>query len=99
MSPLLAAHDVSRSYEVRGHDVQALRPTSLTVWPGDVVAVWGCGGVGQMASRSAYVLGASRVIAIDFGEIIAIGEPAEIVRHPRVVDAYIGRSDDDRAVA
>ncbi|WP_437664611.1 zinc-dependent alcohol dehydrogenase [Sorangium sp. So ce1182] len=33
--------------------------------PGDVVAVWGCGGVGQMAIRSAYVLGASRVIAID----------------------------------
>ena len=33
--------------------------------PGDVVAVWGCGGVGQMAIRSAYLLGASRVIAID----------------------------------
>jgi branched-chain amino acid transport system ATP-binding protein len=41
----------------------------------------------------------SRVIAIDFGEIIAIGPPAEIVRHPRVVDAYIGRAEDDRAVA
>jgi threonine dehydrogenase-like Zn-dependent dehydrogenase len=33
--------------------------------PGDVVAVWGCGGVGQMAIRSAYLLGAERVIAID----------------------------------
>lgn len=33
--------------------------------PGDIVAVWGCGGVGQMAIRSAYLLGASRVIAID----------------------------------
>ncbi len=32
---------------------------------GDVVAVWGCGGVGQMAIRSAYLLGAERVIAID----------------------------------
>lgn len=32
---------------------------------GEVVAVWGCGGVGQMAIRSAYLLGASRVIAID----------------------------------
>lgn len=32
---------------------------------GDVVAVWGCGGVGQMAIRSAYLLGAECVIAID----------------------------------
>ncbi|HEV2547732.1 MAG TPA: ABC transporter ATP-binding protein [Stellaceae bacterium] len=34
-----------------------------------------------------------RVIAMDFGEIIAIGSPAEIVRHPRVVEAYIGRTE------
>ncbi len=33
--------------------------------PGDIVAVWGAGGVGQMAIRSAYLLGAARVIAID----------------------------------
>lgn len=33
--------------------------------PGDVVAVWGCGGVGQMAMRAAFLLGAERVIAID----------------------------------
>jgi branched-chain amino acid transport system ATP-binding protein len=33
-----------------------------------------------------------RVIAMDFGEVIAIGPPAEIVRHPRVVEAYIGRT-------
>jgi threonine dehydrogenase-like Zn-dependent dehydrogenase len=32
---------------------------------GDVVAVWGCGPVGQFAIRSAYMLGAERVIAID----------------------------------
>jgi threonine dehydrogenase-like Zn-dependent dehydrogenase len=32
---------------------------------GDIVAVWGAGGVGQMAIRSAYLLGAERVIAID----------------------------------
>jgi threonine dehydrogenase-like Zn-dependent dehydrogenase len=32
---------------------------------GDVVAVWGCGPVGQMAIRSAFLLGAERVIAID----------------------------------
>jgi threonine dehydrogenase-like Zn-dependent dehydrogenase len=32
---------------------------------GETVAVWGCGPVGQMAIRSAYLLGAKRVIAID----------------------------------
>ncbi len=32
---------------------------------GDTIAVWGCGPVGQMAIRSAYLLGAERVIAID----------------------------------
>jgi threonine dehydrogenase-like Zn-dependent dehydrogenase len=35
------------------------------IQPGDIVAIWGCGGVGQMAIRSAYLLGAERVIAID----------------------------------
>ncbi|HEY4677401.1 MAG TPA: zinc-dependent alcohol dehydrogenase [Candidatus Angelobacter sp.] len=33
--------------------------------PGDVVAIWGCGPVGQFAIRSAFMLGAERVIAID----------------------------------
>jgi threonine dehydrogenase-like Zn-dependent dehydrogenase len=33
--------------------------------PGDVVANWGCGPVGQFAIRSAFMLGADRVIAID----------------------------------
>jgi threonine dehydrogenase-like Zn-dependent dehydrogenase len=33
--------------------------------PGDVVAVWGAGPVGQFAIASAYLLGASQVIAID----------------------------------
>jgi threonine dehydrogenase-like Zn-dependent dehydrogenase len=33
--------------------------------PGDTVAVWGCGPVGQFAIQSAYMLGAARVIAID----------------------------------
>src|SRR3989442_6831155 len=33
--------------------------------PGDTVAVWGCGPVGQFAIRSAYLLGAERVIGID----------------------------------
>ncbi|ANZ41618.1 glutathione-dependent formaldehyde dehydrogenase [Lentzea guizhouensis] len=32
---------------------------------GDVVAVWGCGAVGQMAARAAQLLGAERVLVID----------------------------------
>jgi threonine dehydrogenase-like Zn-dependent dehydrogenase len=33
--------------------------------PGDVIAVWGCGPVGLFAIKSAYLLGAERVIALD----------------------------------
>jgi threonine dehydrogenase-like Zn-dependent dehydrogenase len=33
--------------------------------PGDTVAVWGCGPVGQFAIKSAFLLGAESVIAID----------------------------------
>ncbi len=35
------------------------------IQPGDTVAVFGCGPVGQFAIKSAYLLGAERVIAID----------------------------------
>jgi threonine dehydrogenase-like Zn-dependent dehydrogenase len=35
------------------------------IQPGDTVAVWGCGPVGQFAILSAWMLGAERVIAID----------------------------------
>ncbi|WP_372070239.1 glutathione-dependent formaldehyde dehydrogenase (plasmid) [Tistrella mobilis] len=35
------------------------------IQPDDTIAVWGCGPVGQMAIRSAFLLGAGRVIAID----------------------------------
>jgi threonine dehydrogenase-like Zn-dependent dehydrogenase len=33
--------------------------------PGDIIAVWGCGGVGLMAQKTAFMLGAERVIGID----------------------------------
>ena len=36
------------------------------ILPGDTVAVWGCGPVGQMTIRSAILMGAEQVIAIDF---------------------------------
>jgi threonine dehydrogenase-like Zn-dependent dehydrogenase len=35
------------------------------IQPEDTIAIWGCGPVGQMAIRSAFLLGAGRVIAID----------------------------------
>jgi len=35
------------------------------IQPGDTVAIWGCGPVGQFAVRSAFLFGAARVIAID----------------------------------
>jgi threonine dehydrogenase-like Zn-dependent dehydrogenase len=38
---------------------------NCNIQPGDTVAIWGCGPVGQFAIRSALMLGAERVIAID----------------------------------
>jgi len=33
------------------------------------------------------------VIAMDFGEVVAIDNPSAIVRHPRVIEAYLGRGE------
>jgi threonine dehydrogenase-like Zn-dependent dehydrogenase len=38
---------------------------NCNIQSGDTIAVWGCGPVGQFAIKSAYLLGAERVIAID----------------------------------
>ena len=38
---------------------------NCAIQPGDTIAVWGCGPVGQFAIQSARLLGAERVIAID----------------------------------
>jgi len=40
-----------------------------------------------------------RVIALDFGEVIAQGLPEDIVRHPAVIEAYIGRDVPDTEAA
>lgn len=54
----------------------------------DIVAVWGCGGVGLMAIESAYLMGAERVIAIDrFPERLAFAEKvagAETINYAEV---------------
>ena len=40
----------------------------------------------------------NRVIALDFGEVIARGTPEEIVQHPAVIEAYIGRGNEADAI-
>ncbi|HEV8642648.1 MAG TPA: ABC transporter ATP-binding protein [Methylomirabilota bacterium] len=35
---------------------------------------------------------AQRIVALQLGEVIAEGAPAEILRNPRVIDAYLGES-------
>lgn len=60
--------------------------------PGDTVAVWGCGPVGQFAIQSAWLLGAGRVIAIDrVPERLALAErvgKAEVVDFSKVDSVY-----------
>lgn len=41
----------------------------------------------------------SRVIAMNFGEIIAVGPPDEIVKNEKVIEAYIGKTEDAHASA
>jgi threonine dehydrogenase-like Zn-dependent dehydrogenase len=58
---------------------------NCAIQSGDVVAVWGCGPVGLFAIKSAYMLGAARVIAIDrFPERLHVAESqgkAEVINY------------------
>lgn len=58
------------------------------IQPGDTIAVWGCGPVGQFAMKSAFLLGAERVIAIDrFPDRLEMAKTkvgAEIVNYEEV---------------
>ena len=62
---------------------------NCNIRPGDTVAIWGCGPVGQFAIRSAFILGAERVIAIDrFDYRLRLAEEAgaEIINYAEVED-------------
>ncbi len=62
---------------------------NCNIQPGDCVAVWGCGPVGQFAIRSAFLLGAERVIAIDrYEERLALAEKggAETLNYEEIDD-------------
>jgi len=60
--------------------------------PGDTIAVWGCGPVGQFAIRSAYLQGAERVIAIDrFPERLRMAKEkggAEVLNYEEVDSVF-----------
>ncbi len=61
---------------------------NCNIQPGDTVAVWGCGPVGQFAIKSAYLLGAERVIAIDrFPERLKLAQEfggAEVINYEEI---------------
>ncbi len=60
--------------------------------PSDTVAVWGCGPVGQMAIRSAILLGARQVIAIDYlPERFGMAEAAGAIAINRGEESVIER--------
>lgn len=62
---------------------------NCNIQQGDTIAVWGCGPVGQFAIRSAFLLGAERVIAIDrFPERLELARQAgaEIINYEETDD-------------
>src|SRR5947209_10695172 len=62
---------------------------NCNIQPGDTVAIWGCGPVGQFAIRSAFMFGAERVIAIDRFENrlqMAADAGAEAINYAEVDD-------------
>lgn len=70
---------------------------------GETIAIWGCGPVGQMAIRSAFLLGAERVIAIDtVPERLALAKAAGAITidfmkedvYERIQDLTAGRGAD-----
>lgn len=58
------------------------------IQPGDTVAIWGCGPVGQFTIRSAWMFGAGRVIAIDM-----VPERLEMARQGKAETIDFGKQD------
>jgi threonine dehydrogenase-like Zn-dependent dehydrogenase len=64
---------------------------NCNIQKGDTVAIWGAGPVGQFAIRSAFMLGAGRVISIDrFPERLEMAKKAgaEILNYEEVDDVF-----------
>ena len=38
-----------------------------------------------------------KVVVVNFGQVIAVGTPDEVINDERVIEAYIGRDDQDAA--
>jgi len=63
--------------------------------PTDTVAIWGCGPVGQMAIRSAILLGANQVIAIDcLPERLSMAEAGGATTINFETESFIARLDE-----
>ncbi len=71
VGPLKVSNGASRLTDEQVLFLSDIFPTgymaaeNCNIQPGDTVAVWGCGPVGQLAMASARLLGAERIIAID----------------------------------
>lgn len=60
--------------------------------PTDTVVIWGCGPVGQMAIRSAILLGAEQVVAIDcLPERLSMAEAAGAITIDFMTDSVVDR--------
>jgi threonine dehydrogenase-like Zn-dependent dehydrogenase len=65
------------------------------IQPDDTVAVWGCGPVGQMAIRSAIMLGAKQVVGIDcLPERLSMAEAAGAIVINFEEESVVGRLND-----
>jgi threonine dehydrogenase-like Zn-dependent dehydrogenase len=65
------------------------------IQPTDTVAVWGCGPVGQMAIRSAVLLGAKQVVAIDrLPERLGMAEAGGAIAVDFDKESVVGRLND-----
>jgi branched-chain amino acid transport system ATP-binding protein len=65
----------------------------LSFWMSDIKAEFGIT-ILLVEHNMGFVLQASdRVLALDFGETITQGDPADVLNHPEVMKAYLGEED------